>query len=188
MVYNNKLLLKTTGVPCGFFILFFKRKKKNEKKQEIFIRLLEVSDAEDLLKLEVENREFFQRYTPLKDEKFYTMEGQIERVEKSISRAKQDTFYSFGVFLTENKRLIGNVTLSEITRSDLQGCWIGYYLDKNQNGKGFMTEAVKLAVDFGFNELKLHRIEAGVMPLVSIKRESQKKMLELMEDGRTIKL
>lgn len=27
-----------------------------------------------------------------------------------------------------------------------------------------MTEAVKLIVDFAFHELKLHRIEAGVMP------------------------
>lgn len=27
-----------------------------------------------------------------------------------------------------------------------------------------MTEAVRLTVDFGFKELKLHRIEAGVMP------------------------
>ncbi len=27
-----------------------------------------------------------------------------------------------------------------------------------------MTEAVRLVVDYAFHELKLHRIEAGVMP------------------------
>jgi RimJ/RimL family protein N-acetyltransferase len=27
-----------------------------------------------------------------------------------------------------------------------------------------MSEAVRLVVDYGFQELKLHRIEAGVMP------------------------
>ncbi|TQR19111.1 GNAT family N-acetyltransferase [Psychrobacillus vulpis] len=135
-----------------------------EKKQEIFIRLLRVSDAEELLLLEVENRDFFQLYSPLKDDRFYSIEGQVERIENSISRSEQDTFYSFGIFITENEQLIGNVTLSEIVRGDLQSCWIGYYLDKRQNGKGYMTEAVKLAVDYGFKELKLHRIEAGVMP------------------------
>jgi ribosomal-protein-alanine N-acetyltransferase len=40
----------------------------------------------------------------------------------------------------------------------------GYYLDKEHNGKGYMTEVARLAVKFAFDELKLHRIEAGVMP------------------------
>lgn len=52
-----------------------------EKTQEIFIRQLELSDAEDLLKLGVENRDFFQLYGPLKDEKFYTLDGQVERIK-----------------------------------------------------------------------------------------------------------
>jgi len=132
--------------------------------QEIFIRQLELSDAEDLLKLEVENRDFFQLYAPLKDEKFYTIDGQVERIEKNVLLTKQDSVYSFGIFLTDSKQLIGNVTLSEVARGNYQSCWIGYYLDRKHNGKGYMTKAVKLVVDYGFNELKLHRIEAGVMP------------------------
>jgi len=135
-----------------------------EKMQEIFIRQLELSDAEDLLKLEVENRDFFQLYAPLKDEKFYTIDGQVERIEKNVLLTKQDSVYSFGIFLTDSKQLIGNVTLSEVARGNYQSCWIGYYLDRKHNGKGYMTKAVKLVVDYGFNELKLHRIEAGVMP------------------------
>jgi len=132
--------------------------------QEIFIRQLELSDAEDLLKLEVENRDFFQLYSPLKDEKFYTIDGQVERIEKNVLLTKQDSVYSFGIFLTDSKQLIGNVTLSEVARGNYQSCWVGYYLDRKHNGKGYMTKAVKLVVDYGFNELKLHRIEAGVMP------------------------
>ena len=135
-----------------------------EKMQEIFIRQLELSDAEDLLKLEVENRDFFQLYSPLKDEKFYTIDGQVERIEKNVLLTKQDSVYSFGIFLTDSKQLIGNVTLSEVARGNYQSCWVGYYLDRKHNGKGYMTKAVKLVVDYGFNELKLHRIEAGVMP------------------------
>lgn len=135
-----------------------------EKTQEIFIRQLEFSDAEDLLKLEVENRDFFQLYSPLKDEKFYTLDGQVERIKKWVLQAEQDSVYAFGIFLTDSKQLIGNVTLSEVARGNYQSCWIGYSLDRKQNGKGYMTKAVKLVVDYGFNELKLHRIEAGVMP------------------------
>ena len=144
--------------------LFSEGGKNMEKTQEIFIRQLEFSDAEDLLKLEVENRDFFQLYSPLKDEKFYTIDGQVERIEKNVLLTKQDSVYSFGIFLTDSKQLIGNVTLSEVARGNYQSCWVGYYLDRKHNGKGYMTKAVKLVVDYGFNELKLHRIEAGVMP------------------------
>ncbi|TKC15747.1 GNAT family N-acetyltransferase [Robertmurraya kyonggiensis] len=135
-----------------------------EKTQELFIRQLEITDAEDLLKLEIENRDFFQLYAPLKDEKFYTLDGQVERIKNWVLLAEQDSVYAFGIFLTDSKQLIGNVTLSEVARGNYQSCWIGYSLDRKQNGKGYMTKAVKLVVDYGFNELKLHRIEAGVMP------------------------
>lgn len=144
--------------------LFSEGGKNMEKTQEIFIRQLEFSDAEDLLKLEVENGDFFQPYGPLKDEKFYTLDGQVERIKNWVSLAEQDSVYAFGIFLTDSKQLIGIVTLSEVARGNYQSCWIGYSLDRKQNGKGYMTKAVKLVVDYGFNELNLHRIEAGVMP------------------------
>jgi ribosomal-protein-alanine N-acetyltransferase len=59
--------------------------------------------------------------------------------------------------------LIGDVVLFHIFRGPLQRCLIGYSLDKQYNGNGYSTEAVSLAVEFAFNELKLHRVEAGVM-------------------------
>lgn len=49
-------------------------------------------------------------------------------------------------------------------RGSLQSAFIGYFLDGKHNGKGYATKAVKLIVDYAFNELKLYRIEAGVMP------------------------
>ena len=36
-------------------------------------------------------------------------------------------------------------------------------MDKECNGSGYTTEAVSLAVEFAFNELKLHRVDAGAM-------------------------
>jgi len=75
-----------------------------------------------------------------------------------------DKQYPFGIFLKETDELIGDVTLMEVLRGPLQSCFIGYMLDRDYNGKGIMTEAVGLAVDYAFGTLKLHRIEAGVMP------------------------
>ena len=121
------------------------------------------SDAEQLLRLELENRLFFQMYTPLKEEEFYTIEKQKERIKWSLEDFEEGSRYSFGIFLDEDE-LIGTISLSEVIRGNIQGAWIGYALTKAQNGKGYTTEAVKQIVDFAFKELKLHRIEAGVMP------------------------
>ena len=60
--------------------------------------------------------------------------------------------------------LINNLNLFHIFRGPLQSCLIGYLMDKQFNGKGYTTEAISLAVRYAFDEAKLHRIEAGVMP------------------------
>ncbi|HYE10681.1 MAG TPA: GNAT family protein [Patescibacteria group bacterium] len=132
--------------------------------EHVYIRPLEAFDAEARLRLNQNNKDFFQTYTPKRDEAFYTLETQLKIIEEDMNQSKNDIRYSFGIFLNEIDELIGNVALTEVLRGPLQSCFIGYYLDEHQNGKGYMTEAVKLAVDFAFHELKLHRIEAGVMP------------------------
>lgn len=132
--------------------------------EHIFIKRLETSDAAAKLDMELRNRDFFQTYVPLREEDFYTLDGQLARIRKDDEGKEQNEHYAFGIFLKETSELIGEVTLSEVERGPLQSCWIGYYLDKHHNGKGYMTEAVRLAVDYAFNELKLHRIQAGVMP------------------------
>ena len=130
----------------------------------VFLRKFEVTDAEDVLSFEVRNREFFKPFTHIKEEEFYTLPFQQERIKTNNERSENDLYYSFGIFLKETEEFIGIIMLAEVLRGNLQSCFVGYYLDEAQNGKGFTTEAVQLVVDYAFNELKLHRIEAGVMP------------------------
>lgn len=130
----------------------------------IYLRSLEASDAEVMLELQLRNKEFFRKYSGTRTDDFYTLDYQLESIAKNLSKREKDEKYSFGIFLKETNGLIGGISLSEILRGPLQSCFIGYDLDKPHNGKGYMTEAVRLLVDFGFKELKLHRIEAGVMP------------------------
>lgn len=52
----------------------------------------------------------------------------------------------------------------EVTRGVSQTCFLGYYLYNNYWGRGWAKEAVKAALDIGFKDLKLHRIEAGIEP------------------------
>lgn len=131
--------------------------------KKVSIRFLEDADAESLLDLHLRNGEFFQKYSPTFDDDFYTLESKREYISKSIKQREEDKKYSFGIYLNDNGQLVGDVSLYHIFRGSLQRCFIGYSLDRQYNGRGYATEAVSLAVEFAFNELKLHRVDAGVM-------------------------
>lgn len=134
------------------------------KTQNIYIRLLTLNDANDVLQFESDNQEFFQTYTMKRPSEYYTIDFQKDLINQKIEKAKKDMEYNFGIFKFDNDELIGTIGLFRILRDPLQSAIIGYSLSKNHNGKGYATEAVKLVLEYAFTNLKLHRIEAGVMP------------------------
>jgi [ribosomal protein S5]-alanine N-acetyltransferase len=132
--------------------------------KQIYLRFLEERDADALKKLYLKNRDFFQTYSPKRDEAYYSYERHLHSIKRAMEGRKLDREYSFGIFLSETDELIGDIDLTGVLRDAIQACYIGYSLDRGHNGKGYMTEAVKLVVDYGFTHLRLHRIVAGVMP------------------------
>lgn len=132
--------------------------------EQIYIRLFEEKDAEGLWQLELTNREFFEAYSIARKEEFYTLDFQQQLIKTWKENEKKDVDYHFGIFLKESDELIGSVNLYMVRREPAHNAIVGYVLDKNQNGKGYMTIAVKQLVNYAFNTLHLHRLEAGVMP------------------------
>ncbi|WP_419714927.1 GNAT family N-acetyltransferase [Fictibacillus marinisediminis] len=132
--------------------------------EHFFLKPLDTSHSEAMLQLELDNREFFQKFTPFRDHEFYTLEGQRERLNVIKSMQELDHQYSFGIHLKESGKLIGDISLFKIEREPAQTGMLGYCLDQHYNGKGYMTQTVKLMISYAFEVQKLHRIEAGVMP------------------------
>jgi [ribosomal protein S5]-alanine N-acetyltransferase len=132
--------------------------------ENIYIRPFTEEDADDLLNLQQGNRQFFEQFSYERDENFYTLAAQQKRIENFQNDWQDDESYQFGIFTNETDKLIGTINLFQVLRGSLQSAFIGYFLDKLHNGKGYTTEAAKLVVQYAFNELHLHRIEAGVMP------------------------
>ncbi|WP_282035426.1 GNAT family N-acetyltransferase [Metabacillus indicus] len=134
------------------------------RNNRIHIRPFTIQDAEDRLKLQLKNRAFFEQYSMIRSDDFYTLETQQKMIEDYEHQAKKDAEYQFGIYLNETNQLLGTISLFQVMRHSLQSAVLGYFLDQDHNGKGYTTEAVKLILEYAFNELKLHRIEAGVMP------------------------
>ena len=130
----------------------------------VYLRQLKLSDAENLLQLLVENKEFFEPFSPNRSSNYYSLEKQKELIKAWEQKSKENIKYQFGIFLKKNQKLLGTISLFQIIRGPLQSALIGYYLDQKNNGNGYTTEAVNLVIDYAFRTLSLHRIEAGVMP------------------------
>jgi len=132
--------------------------------ERIYLRPLQEEDAAVLTEHNCKNREYFQAFTPTRDDDYYTKEFQLDLIRRSEQDMQEDKQYPFGIFLQESDKLIGSISLFQVERRFLQRAMIGYSIDRDYEGKGYMTEAVRLLVDFGFRELRLHRIWAEAKP------------------------
>ena len=74
-----------------------------------------------------------------------------------------DAAYGFGIFLRKGK-FIGEVSIGSVQRGPFQSANVGYWIDEDHAGKGYMPEAVALVLRYAFEELGLHRVEAAIVP------------------------
>jgi len=77
---------------------------------------------------------------------------------------REDLGYAFFIFSSETGELMGGVTLSNVRRGVTQAVALGYWLGERFTGQGNMRHAVRLAVRYAFEDLRLHRVEAACLP------------------------
>lgn len=130
---------------------------------ELYLRLLEEKDVPELLKLYVDNAEFLKPWEPARSANFFTPDGIGYLIQADQEASRADEAHAFGLFLTENDRLIGRYRLSWIMRGFAESCNLGYFLAEPFNGRGYSTRAVRRVVGFAFEELSLHRVAAATM-------------------------
>lgn len=72
------------------------------------------------------------------------------------------TGYGFGIFV--DGRFAGEINVSSVQRGAMQSCTVGYWVDEAQAGHGYVPEALVAVLRFAFEELRLHRVEIGIIP------------------------
>ncbi|UQZ84848.1 Putative ribosomal N-acetyltransferase YdaF [Paenibacillus konkukensis] len=130
----------------------------------IYLRPLDLTDAPALQELRAASRDYHRPFEPLRPDDQFTLAFQEEQIRQNLLDSKHDKSYIFGIFLCEGDRLIGRISLTSVFRGPWQNANIGYYMDCRFAGKGYMTLAVKLAVQHALCGLKLHRVQGAVMP------------------------
>ena len=102
-------------------------------------------------------------WDPPRPEGFLTRE--FWRVTLEANRMDFQLGRSMRLFLLlKDGPVVGTANFTNLTRGPLQACNLGYGLDHAHQGEGLMTEALRRALRFCFEDLALHRVEANYMP------------------------
>ncbi len=118
------------------------------------------------------NKEFLEIWEPERPNNFYTKKYQKKWIKAEIAETKNLS----GVCLLIMKksypyRIIGTIKLSGILYGNFCSCYMGYRLDKDETGNGYMTEAVCQMLNIAFDDLCLHRVEASIIPTNTASRK-----------------
>jgi ribosomal-protein-alanine N-acetyltransferase len=131
------------------------------KGKNIKIHALIPGDAEEVLDFHLRNREFLRCFEPSRDESFYTLDSQKHNLTENYKQFLNGNGVNFGIY--KSNKLIGKIRISNIVMGVFKNAFIGYSMDENEQSKGYMKEAVNLVVEYAFEELEVHRIEATTL-------------------------
>jgi ribosomal-protein-alanine N-acetyltransferase len=124
-------------------------------------RLVATSDAPELAAVLAANRKFLAPYEPFRPEEYYTAEGQRTYLEDVLRTTSAGL--TLPHVIVDDGRIVGRITLSGITRGPFLSASVGYWVAEAANGRGVASAAVARIVRVAFDELGLHRLEAGTM-------------------------
>lgn len=126
------------------------------KGQKVFLCLPNIADKDEFLDAVRESGSLHYPWVepPNDDEKF----------QKYITKINLQTHIGFFVKTLDHNQLVGVINISEIVYGVFQSGYLGFYRFKKSSGRGLMSEGLSLVLDFYFNRLKLHRLEANIQP------------------------
>lgn len=122
--------------------------------------------APRLLSYVQENREHHARWSPPTPPGYYTLDHWRARLSQNRQDWREDRAVRFVVFRRAQLQgpVVGVVNFNQISRGPFDACYLGYSLDREAVGQGYMTEALRAALDHAFGPLGLHRVMANYVP------------------------
>ena len=130
----------------------------------VAIRHPERRDLKQWIDARTQNKSYLQPFEPRWPDDALTPAAFYRRLSRQKRDIRNRTACPFLIFRLDNLQLIGGINLNNIARGAAQYASIGYWLDEQSQGQGYMTEAAMLALGYAFGPLKLHRINAGCVP------------------------
>ncbi len=130
----------------------------------LYLRPAIAADYPTWARLREQSRAFLTPWEPTWLSDDLTRAAFRRRLRRQAEDMAGDESFAFLIFDSTSDELLGGLTLGGIRRGVAQAATLGYWMGAPHAGKGRMTRAVAAVVRFGFDSLRLHRIEAACIP------------------------
>jgi [ribosomal protein S5]-alanine N-acetyltransferase len=133
--------------------------------ERLLLEPIEPGRAAAMADFQSRNRDHIGPWDPSRPPDFYTEAGWVDRIASLLDEENAGRSRRWCCVPKAGPDLIvATVNLTEIVRGPLQACFLGYAIDAKYERTGLMSEAVRAAVNHGFDTLRLHRIGANYVP------------------------
>ncbi len=124
--------------------------------KRVFIREVSRSDKDEFLALMRCSHGLHEPWIspPLTDSAF---RGYLERARSHDHEGQL-------ICLAKSQTIVGVININNIVRGSFLSASLGYYVGAPYAGQGYMHEGLELVMDYAFNQLGLHRLEANIQP------------------------
>ncbi|HEY9433560.1 MAG TPA: GNAT family protein [Blastocatellia bacterium] len=127
--------------------------------ERLVLREIVQADAEDLFHI-FSDEETMRYWSCLP----YKSVDQAHRLIEGLAKAPlAGVGINWAITLRGDERLVGKCGYNEWRKAHRRGD-ISYIVAREQRGKGVVSEALGAMLDYGFDHMNLHSVEAGVTP------------------------
>ena len=132
--------------------------------ERLRLSVLRKSEAPRATECFKKNRDFHKQFAQTHTDDYFTVSMQKKYLAYDYNSFLDGSLVPLWICLKETGEIIGRVSFFNFAFGGMMSCACGYHLDQDHTGKGYMTEALKGAMAFVFDEYKMHRIEAFILP------------------------
>ena len=132
--------------------------------ENLRLSVLRKSEAPRISEYLLNNMEFHRKFSQTHTDDYFTVSTQRKYLSYDCNSFLEGSLVPFWISVKGDEKVIGRVSFFNFAFGGMMSCACGYHLDKDHTGRGYMTEALRGAMAFVFDEYKLHRIEAFIVP------------------------
>ena len=132
--------------------------------ENLRLSVLRKSEAPRISEYLLNNMEFHRKFSQTHTDDYFTVSTQKKYLAYDCNSFLEGSLVPFWISIKGDEKVIGRVSFFNFAFGGMMSCACGYHLDKDHTGRGYMTEALRGAMAFVFDEYKLHRIEAFIVP------------------------
>ncbi|MBN23022.1 MAG: 30S ribosomal protein S5 alanine N-acetyltransferase [Bdellovibrionaceae bacterium] len=134
------------------------------KTDRCILRLPSKEDVPEIVKFYLENKEHLAPWDPFMPDDFFTKVYWQKKVKEAQEEFQNHQTVRLHIFLSDSNKLIGMINFTRMVRGVFHCCGLGYKIGHTHEGKGLMKESLQGAIEYIFDELNFHRIEANYIP------------------------